>query len=226
MKNENTYNLENNLKENDAENIAKSYYDEALQNSVGVEPVLVRTAKSSKKNKLIRNDMITLSMSAVVILALSVHMIDHNIFPSLVAKVFGDKHITKYESELDYHVEEEPVQVNVNDQYNIGGRFILDDDAKIYTNYEYAGNPESPAAKEDADTAYYVSKLGMQERQTLGIGFLMPDGSYKFAHNEEEEKALEEQGGVTVSLQGFDGFYNVDNVTEYNDDEDYKVGGR
>lgn len=223
------------LDENYEEKI-KELYEEAFNESVDVEEILVREAKKEadeKANKSSQNSLVVISLAAVVAVALSTHIANKNILPSLADILFGKEQNIKIENEVEIspvekdQTEEIIENSNDNDIYNIGGRFILNDDAKIYSNYEYASNPESLEAQKDADTP--LNELD-RPRTIASISYLMPDGTYEYAHNSEEEQNLEKAGGVAVSVGStlnWGTYYNLvntpDGQTLLTDDEDKRL---
>ncbi len=188
----------------DVDKDLENMYLESLTNSINKEPVKVSSARNTIRhieNELHAAAYICLT-TAIVILAKNNIKLENNLdevdnnnrffqeqsLDNENIEVSQDNDLTNVDSQ------------NLNEIYNIGGKFILNDDAKIYTNYEFAGNPESLDAKMDENSPYFEADV---PRTITGIGYQMPDGTLQYASERDTELALEQAGGEAVSVGGF-----------------------
>ncbi len=182
----------------------ENMYLDSLTNSINKEPVKVSSARNTSrqvKNALHTAAYISLATAIVVLakdnikLENKINEIDNN------NRFFQEQSLDNENIEVSQDNDLTSVDSqNLNEIYNIGGKFILNDDAKIYTNYEFAGNPESLEAKMDENSPYFEADVA---RTITGIGYEMPDGTFKYASERETELALEQAGGEAVSVGGF-----------------------
>lgn len=185
--------------------LAKDIRKEAKASSINCPEVAVVDAKVTGKK--INSDMIvTLCIAGIIGCSLITHATKPS-FNNLVKNLFYEKEfdLANNQYAVEYVVEnpkkeEAPLEKqNINDIYNIGDKFVPNYDAKIYTDYEFASNPNTEEAMKNADTPYHDIDT---PRIIDGIAFSMPDKTIKYAHNREEEIALEQAGGITISLGG------------------------
>ena len=103
---------------------------------------------------------------------------------------------------LDKPAIEQEDNQELKDLYNIGDSINISKDAKIYTSYLEAAH--------EINSSKTINENNVST--TTGIGYIMPNHEFKYASNAYEESELESMGGVPVSIQADDSYYNIDDI--------------
>lgn len=220
-----------NLEAQEIKNKLEAYL-QAKEASINNNRVAVAESKKTKRIKKLRNDLIGGTVLVFLEIALFLMLLDKSERDFLFERIQETFNNLSGHKEIEQELGEEikPLAtdiettlnsksdtiVHINDIYNIGDTFTTYKDAPIYSNYLDAAK----RTIEDASSPY-LNHLEQYERETTGIGFIMPDGTLKFAKDQETEEMLEQQGGVAISLQSQDGYYNIDDTEPNNN-----LGGR